>query len=201
MMTNRTRQLILLVLVAGVASGCATGTSARLPSQSASIKNFQQVSLGVYRGAQPDTAGMRALKELGVKTVVSLRVPSQVIDWEAEQAEQLGLEFISIPIDNYDTPSNREVHRVLSIMRDPAHQPVFVHCRQGQLRTGALVAAYRVLEEGWTTDDAYAEARRYGFDHQYPWHLPLKWFIKDLDRYATRVWQQTAVLLPPASGE
>jgi len=152
-----------LMLVVGIgAVGCARLSVSQRASQHPGIGNFQQVAPGIYRGAQPDEAGLRALKAMGITTIVSLRVPPRVIDWERE-------------------PSQEAVARFLSIVTDPTRQPVFVHCREGQLRTGAMMASYRVLKEGWTAQDAYAEAKALGFDDRYPWYLPLKWFITDLE--------------------
>jgi protein tyrosine/serine phosphatase len=45
-------------------------------------------------------------------------------------------------------------------------QAVLVHCSAGQNRTGAAVALYRVLIEGWTPAAAVAEMKRYDFDPQ-----------------------------------
>ncbi len=163
-------------------SGCASPTAIQQPSQSALINNFQYVAPGIYRGAQPDAAGLRALKTMGVKTIVSLRVPPRLITQETKQAHALGLDFVSLPLSNYEEPSDVEVKTFLAVVTDPRRQPVFVHCRQGQLRTGALMASYRVLEEGWSAEQAYAEAKALGFDDQYPWYRPLKRFIQDLDR-------------------
>ena len=166
-----------------LAGGCATGPSASLPTQLSAVRNFQRVSPGIYRGAQPDDAGMEALKAFGIKTILCLRVPPRVIRWEGHKAEELDMDFVSLPLSNYDSPSDKSVRRFLDIITDPARQPVFVHCRQGQLRTGALMASYQVVEEDWSAEEAYAEAKRYGFDDQYPWYLPLKWFVNDLDRH------------------
>lgn len=178
--------LIVTCLCAAVAGGCATDPSSRLPTQLATVKNFHCVSPGIYRGAQPDEAGMEALKDLGIKTVVSLRVPEQVVEWEEEAADRLDMGFVSLPLSNYDDPTEADVRTFLKLVTDPTRQPVFIHCRQGQLRTGALVASYRVIEEGWSAEEAYAEAKQLGFDDQYPWYLPLKWFVHNLDRYASR---------------
>jgi protein tyrosine/serine phosphatase len=40
---------------------------------------------------------------------------------------------------------------------------VFVHCQHGADRTGMMVAAYRVMEMGWTPEEAAAELPRFGF--------------------------------------
>ncbi|MBI4354663.1 MAG: dual specificity protein phosphatase family protein [Candidatus Omnitrophica bacterium] len=172
---------LAVILLLGL-SGCASPSAVQQPSQSSVIRNFQYVAPGICRGAQPDEEGLRALKAMGIKTIVSLRVPPRLIAQEAKQAEALGLDFVSLPLSNYDEPSDTEVKTFLAVVTDPRRQPVFVHCRQGQLRTGALMASYRVLEEGWSAEQAYTEAKALGFDDQYPWYRPLKRFIKDLDR-------------------
>lgn len=41
--------------------------------------------------------------------------------------------------------------------------PVLVHCAAGAQRTGGVVACYRVLMQGWSTDNAVAEMQSYGF--------------------------------------
>ena len=124
---------------------------------------------------------MQALKAMGVKTIVSLRVPTRVIAWESEKAKALGMDFVSLPISNYAEPSDTDVKKFLAIVTDPQRQPVFVHCREGRLRTGALMASYRVREEGWRAEDAYAEAQQLGFNARHLWYLPLKQFITHLD--------------------
>jgi protein-tyrosine phosphatase len=39
---------------------------------------------------------------------------------------------------------------------------VFVHCKRGADRTGAVVGLYRVLRQDWSVDRAYDEARAIG---------------------------------------
>jgi protein-tyrosine phosphatase len=40
--------------------------------------------------------------------------------------------------------------------------PVLVHCQSGAQRTGGVIAAYRILVEGKSNADAFAEAQLYG---------------------------------------
>lgn len=178
--------LVFLLVVGLLSGGCAGPSAIQRPSQSAAIGNFQHVAPGVYRGAQPDEQGMQALRAMGIKTVVSLRVPPRVIAWEGAKAKALGMDFISLPISNYAEPSEADVKTFLTLVTDPQRQPVFVHCREGRLRTGALMASYRVREGGWRVDDAYVEAQQLGFHTHYLWYLPLKRFITRLDAAPAR---------------
>ena len=43
---------------------------------------------------------------------------------------------------------------------DQQPKPIYLHCRYGQDRTGAMVAVYRMLIEGVSEEDAIAELRR-----------------------------------------
>ena len=43
---------------------------------------------------------------------------------------------------------------------DQQPKPIYVHCRYGQDRTGAMIAVYRMLIEGVSEEDAIAELRR-----------------------------------------
>jgi len=54
--------------------------------------------------------------------------------------------------------------------------PVFLHCRQGQDRTGIVVAAYRMKVDGWSLADAEAEMRSFGFHDIW---MELKEFIRE----------------------
>ena len=54
------------------------------------------------------------------------------------------------------------VETAVSVIADPANQPVFVHCRGGNHRTGAVVAVFRVQHCGWTEEQARAELAQWG---------------------------------------
>lgn len=129
------------------------------------LAHFYQVDEGLYRGAQPTAEGFRRLKALGVKTVVSLRAYGHEARSRGDErhfVESLGMRWASLPMRMYWRPSEPQVQEFLAIALDPDQQPVFVHCQHGEDRTGALVAVYRVVKQGWAPDRAYTEARALG---------------------------------------
>ena len=125
------------------------------------IENFGQVSDTYYRGSQPMGDDYAALKALGVKTIIDLTEE----DDKGGAARRAGLQFVQIPMSSTTAPSEAQVEQFLSIVNDPAQQPVYVHCKGGRHRTGTLTAVYRMANEGWTADRAYEEMLKYDFDY------------------------------------
>jgi len=151
----------------------AYGDKLRLPG----VPNGGRVNDYLYRGAQPHPAGIQELKKLGITTIVDLRGenPTQR-DSERQQAESLGIRFVSIPVSGWDPPSNEQVAQFLSLFRN-RKEKVFVHCRFGDDRTGVFVATYRMAYEGWPTTQAMNEMYFFGFNGF--WHPSMKSFIRD----------------------
>lgn len=157
--------ILSAVLISPPAFAQAANQESKLP-----INNFEKVTQTLWRGAAPSEQAMKQLAERGVKTVIDLRLPGNAAKKESNQAGKLGLNYFHISI-GYFSPSVKQVNDFLSIVNDPKYQPVFVHCRQGADRTGTLVGIYRMLDEGWTFDQAYAEMRLHHFK---PWLFGLK---------------------------
>lgn len=135
-----------------------------------SISNFDIVSEGLWRGAAPSNQAMQKLAESGVKTIVDLRLAGLGAEEEASRAKRLGIKYIHIPL-GFMGPSLSKVAQFLNIVNDPANQPVFVHCRYGADRTGALVGVFRVIHDHWSFNQAYSEMRSHHFK---PWLASLK---------------------------
>lgn len=132
-------------------------------SPSVSIKNFGRVNQNYYRGAQPDPAGFAELKRLGVKTVIDLREDSKRAAPEWARVE--GLRYLNIPLRASHPATDEQTRQFLEMVNDPANWPVYVHCKGGRHRTGALTAVYRITHDGWTADQAYKEMLDYDFDN------------------------------------
>jgi tyrosine-protein phosphatase SIW14 len=133
------------------------------PAPSARIKNFGRVNENFYRGAQPDPEGFAELKQLGVKTVIDLREERkrQAPEW----VRAAGMEYVNIPLRAGRPATEAETEQFLRLVNDPANWPVYVHCKGGRHRTGALTAVYRITHDGWTADLAFKEMLDYDFNH------------------------------------
>src|SRR5258708_2174583 len=105
------------------------------------ILNFGQVSTNLYRGAQPDAAAIGRLKQLGVKTIISLRMPNEAATTEATEAQANGITYTNVPLRGVGRPTEAQMAQVLGII-ESATAPVFVHCEHGCDRTGTVIACY-----------------------------------------------------------
>jgi tyrosine-protein phosphatase SIW14 len=136
------------------------------------VPNFHQVNDHVYRGGQPDPSGWTSLAELGVKTVIDLRLEREhSTAAEAQAVQAAGMRYVSIPMDGFETPTPGTINRVLALLE--SGPPVFIHCRQGRDRTGTAVAAYRIAHDRWTCERALQEAVSTG----------LHWYERGMKRF------------------
>jgi len=61
-------------------------------------------------------------------------------------------------------PKDRIFAEFITLIRENPGKKIFVHCRVGDDRTGMMVAAYRMVEEGWSAEKAKQEMLTYGFN-------------------------------------
>jgi uncharacterized protein (TIGR01244 family) len=145
----------------------------------AELPNFHAVNARLYRGGQPREGGLRRLAALGVKTVINLRDDDARARDEEREARALGLRYFNVPLSRAHRPDPRQMDELFALIDAAGNQPVFVHCKRGADRTGALIAVYRVSHDGWTAERAVDEAERYGMGF---WQRGKKDFIRDYYR-------------------
>ena len=139
------------------------------------IDNFGRVNDNYYRGAQPDGRDYADLASLGVKTLVDLTGDDTDVN-ERGFVERAGMKYIHMPMTTHEPPTAAKLAEFLSIVNDPAKQPVYVHCVGGRHRTGVMTAAYRMAEDGWTADQAFKEMKQYNFGADFL-HSEFKEFV------------------------
>ena len=69
-----------------------------------------------------------------------------------------GMGYVNVPMTGMTPPSQEQTDRILKLLEDPSAGPVFVHCKRGADRTGAVIAAYRIDHDQWDNARALREA-------------------------------------------
>jgi tyrosine-protein phosphatase SIW14 len=167
----KTRVALLLsvsLILAGAPAWAASGQplAATRPAEWAtavegtSVVNLYRIEDGLYRGAQPTADGFKELAALGVKCVLDVAGGAG----DAALVEGGALKLFHVPMTAFGLRDDR-VLEALRIMADPQNRPLLIHCQHGADRTGAMVALYRVLFQGWTPEKAVLEMNRGGYHH------------------------------------
>ena len=138
------------------------------------LPNLHRVTEALYRGAQPTGEGFRQLRNMGIRTVVNLR---DMHDDAGVTDEPMVLKRI-----RFTTWWERQdqVVEFLRIVTDSNNSPVFVHCLHGSDRTGMMLAAYRIVVQGWSKDEAIREMTEGGYGFHAGWANLIR-FIRDMD--------------------
>ena len=96
---------------------------------------------------------------------------------------RLGMRYVAIPW-HCPFPHDETFARFLKLVRDNPDKKIFVHCRLGDDRTGMMIAAYRMADEGWSADRAMREMQQFGFSRAHHFICPtLASYEKDFPRH------------------
>ena len=129
-------------------------------------KNFHKVNENLYRSGQPDKDEFFSLHTFnGIRSVLNLRENNS--DQEEINAVNRrwknGITLYEIPLDTGNI-SEDDLYKILTVIRD-APKPLLIHCWHGSDRTGCAVAAYRIVFENWSVEDAVAELMKPQYGH------------------------------------
>ena len=180
-MIKRNKVLLAMVLAAVVLFQCGAGSSDQTgerPQHWATavehpgLPNLYKISADLYRGAQPDKAGIEELKKMGIKTIISFRTSNE--DQELIKGYTFNYYHLSM---NAFFPKKEKYSRFLVIVSDPANLPAFIHCKHGADRTGAAVALYRIKIQKWNPEEAINEMVNGGYRF-HKIHSHLKNFVR-----------------------
>jgi len=126
----------------------------------AGVPNFGEVTPTLYRGAQPSDKGFESLAKMGIDVVVDFRGLS--LEQEKREAAAHHMKLILLSWD-CRSPSDKIAAEFLEILKQNSGKKVFVHCYGGIDRTGAMIAVYRMADEGWTASEAANEMHAFGY--------------------------------------
>ncbi|HSZ56047.1 MAG TPA: dual specificity protein phosphatase family protein [Tepidisphaeraceae bacterium] len=154
-------------------------------------KKFGVVEPGrIYRSGQISAKLIGpTLSKYHIGLVIDLSM-EDTPDSRAERQVEAGRNVprLSLPLggDGVGNPDFYVQALAAMIEADRSHAPVLVHCQAGTERTGGVVATYRILVEGKSEEQAFAEARSYGHsDRENPELVP---FLKEhLEQWRTQL--------------
>jgi len=123
------------------------------------VPDFAEITPTLYRGGQPRKHGFEALAKMGIQIVIDLRGNRSS---ERVEVTSLGMQYVPMHWE-CSFPKDKTFADFLALIRKNSGKKIFVHCRVGDDRTGMMIAAYRMAEEGWTAKQAMEEMTKYGF--------------------------------------
>jgi uncharacterized protein (TIGR01244 family) len=131
------------------------------------VTNFARVETTVACAGATKPEALAQIKQMGFKSVINLRLPSEAgaeLDAEAAAAQAAGIKYVHLPFDTAN-PDAAVVDKFLAVIADPATQPAFIHCASGN-RAAAFWFIKRVLVDRWTAERAMQEAGQLGLKNE-----------------------------------
>jgi protein tyrosine/serine phosphatase len=124
--------------------------------QHRTLYHFEPVDPGkLYRSGTLSRRGLEKVHSLtGIKTIINLRSEPEKNQgsWYATEkdfASASDITLIDLPMLPDVPPDSEQIRQFLQIVTHPGRLPALVHCEMGVIRTGMMVAVYRIalLEE------------------------------------------------------
>ncbi len=153
--------LLSLSFIASVAF-CEEPAHAAVPIKDVRLDNAHRLTDKVLTGAEPHgEAAFQALKELGVKTLISVDGATP----DVETARKFGLRYVHLPIgyDGVPVERGKELAKAITELEGP----IYVHCHHGQHRGPAAAAVACVVANTLTNDEAVAAMKTLGTGENY----------------------------------
>ena len=117
----------------------------------------------VYFAGQPSQADLAEYAKLGVKTVVNLRMPSEMEKTgfdEAAAAKAAGMNYVSVPFSS-TLPPDGELAKIYAELDKSGSGKVLLHCASSN-RAGLVWAIYRGGQHGLAAETAISEGKAAG---------------------------------------
>jgi protein tyrosine phosphatase (PTP) superfamily phosphohydrolase (DUF442 family) len=127
------------------------------------LHNVFRITPRLYSGGGPeDDKGFASLKQLGIKTVVSVDGAKP----DLERARKFGLRYVHIPIGYNGLPRDKALQIAKAMRQLPG--PFYIHCHHGKHR-GPTAAAVAQLcsDDKCRVEEALAVLRSAGTDPRY----------------------------------
>lgn len=139
------------------------------------FNNLFALNDSIYRSEQPSKKAFKELENYGFKTIINFRR----IKIDKRKAKNTNLKLVNLPMRSSELTEAKIVEALQAI--NEAEKPVLIHCWHGSDRTGIIVAAYRIVFEKWSKEDAISEFRIKAFGYHENWYPNLIDLLENLN--------------------
>ncbi len=161
-LTRRISTLAVAALAFGLGSCAGIEQPSSLPAAPIEIRNAKMPLPGVLTGGQPTEEQFAEAAEAGYRTIINLRTRGEDGTWdEASKAEELGVDYIAIPVAGVNGLTMENARRVFEVLDDAERHPIMLHCGSGN-RVGALFALKAFHVDGKDAETALEIGRGAG---------------------------------------
>jgi arsenite methyltransferase len=109
---------------------------------------------------KPSPEHLQQFADLGFRTVLNLQTEAEGAGAEGKQVEELGLQYVHIPIASSQI-TDEQIDRFSRTLTRSDHYPMLIHCRSSN-RVGGLLLLHQVLHQNKDLNKSLEEARRAG---------------------------------------
>ena len=113
-------------------------------------KNTRHLKEGYWIGALPDISNIQAMKEHGIKVILTVTIPKHSWNPVKQKINELGIEHIIIPVGSRFPKDTSFYDKLLNY--DP--NEIFVHCDHGGDRSGTFIAYLLARRNHWAIQRA-----------------------------------------------
>lgn len=146
---------------------------------------MHEVDVDIYRSGQPTTNDFAEFEKLGFKEVLNLRMFRS--DKKKAKNSSLILHHKRMMAE---TICANDLLKALRIIKDRTGK-LLIHCHHGSDRTGAVIAMYRIIFQGWTKEKAIDEMIYGGFGfHSIYFNIPALINRINVKKFRKRLFQE-----------
>lgn len=119
----------------------------------------------LYISSQPSQKSLQALKNKGFKTIINVRMPSEMQFDEAKAAKDLKMNYHNIPVSP-KTLTWKQVNEVAQILNNGNNYPILFHCASGN-RAAMIYALKQIENKKEDVKTAIKNAKSYGLTKKF----------------------------------
>jgi len=149
----------------GVTHGETTARPQEWASPVDASRNLYRITPTLYRSAQPVQSDAAWIKRLGIRTIINFRVYHK----DEDVLNLPDVKLVRVPMDTNAINDEHIVSALRAIAEAQQDGPVLIHCWHGADRTGTVAAMYRILEQGWTREQALRELKEGNYGYHAIW--------------------------------